>query len=335
VAVRARNTGALAVMENRWWRVDSVLVLRDTGNVRVEGNAESATATAPDTLPPTLPAELARLAPGAEGLERVPASDDARRERSAIVVDEWGPFDWRSPKLWPVDSVRAVPLRLAVFGPSGRWRVVGRRGIARVSAETGRVGDTLTVTPDSVAAGDWEITLEYRGGATVSARGVRWAAGTPVRFSYGRFEPAIQWTSRYFAWSDSTDPRHHPDAFQALLRASPLLARQEPRLDLMWYRPAIRELPQERWALEATGTVTLAPGWYTLRTIGDDAVRVWVDGALAIDDWEPGESRVRHALLAGGRHELRVQSYQVGGWVELRVEIVRGTQHSTGTPGSH
>src|SRR6266704_4911087 len=52
----------------------------------------------------------------------VPTSDFARRDRAAIIVDEWGPYDWQSPKLWPVDSTRAVPLRLAVLGAPGTGR---------------------------------------------------------------------------------------------------------------------------------------------------------------------------------------------------------------------
>jgi len=105
----------------------------------------------------------------------------------------------------------------------------------------------------------------------------------------------------------------------------------------MWYRPPAEfaGLPQAHWSLDATGTVTLAPGTYTLRTISDDAVRVWVDGLLAIDNWVPHESMVDAAPLTGGRHELRVAYYQVDGWTELRVDIVRGVERSTGSPGPH
>ena len=81
--------------------------------------------------------------------------------------------------------------------------------------------------------------------------------------------------------------------------------------------------------------MTLPPGRYTLRTISDDAVRVWVDGKLAIDDWTPHESAVDHAPLTGGPHELRVQYYQVDGWVELRLDMVRGDERSVGTAGPH
>jgi nitrous oxidase accessory protein NosD len=41
-----------------------------------------------------------------------------RRGREFIIVDEWGPYDWQSPKLWPVTRSDESPLRLRVLGPS-------------------------------------------------------------------------------------------------------------------------------------------------------------------------------------------------------------------------
>jgi hypothetical protein len=103
----------------------------------------------------------------------------------------------------------------------------------------------------------------------------------------------------------------------------------------MWYRPAVAGVPLAKWALEATSTVALPAGAYTLRTISDDAVRVWVDGKLVIDDWTPHESAVDAVPLAAGRHDLRVQYYQVDGWTELRLDIVRGRERASGSPGPH
>ena len=85
----------------------------------------------------------------------------------------------------------------------------------------------------------------------------------------------------------------------------------------------------------ATTTFTLDSGTYTLRTISDDGVRVWLDDKLVIDDWTPHESRVDNAPIGPGRHALRVEYYQVDGWTELRVEVVRGRQRSAGSPGPH
>ncbi len=120
----------------------------------------------------------------------------------------------------------------------------------------------------------------------------------------------------------------------SLTRSPPILTAQVPRLDYEGYR-AIPGLPRETFALEATGSVDLAPGEYTLRTISDDGVRVWVDGALVIDDWKPHESALDFAPLNGGHHDIRVQYYQADGWYELRLDIVRGRDRSPGSPGAH
>ena len=335
VGVRARQTDSVTLAWNRWWSVDSAEAIRDAHWSQSSEDA-AARAESSDSGVPRLPAEIAALAPAAPpGDSEAPRSQLTGRDRAAIVVDEWGPYDWRSPKLWPTDSAREVPLRLQVLGPEGQWRVVSRRGVAALSRTAGRVGDTLAVTPARADGADWDVQLEFRGGATVSPRGIRRAAGVPYRFGYGRFEPAQDWTMRFFAWTDSTDPRTRPEAFAALPGGQPLLTRHAPRLDFEWYRPLIEGLPQERFAMEATTAVVLPPGAYTLRAISDDAARVWVDGKLTLDHWTPHESVVDHAPLTGGAHALRVQYYQVDGWVEMRLDIVRGVQRSIGTAGPH
>ena len=310
-------------------RILNTTAVDSTGNRRADAPAERCDAES------LVPADVwSALAPRLPMSSRViPHSPPARMDRSAIVVDEWGPFDWRSPKLWPIDSTRARVLPLRVLGPAGAWRVVKQRGVAAVSAQSGRVGDTLIVTP--AAADDWSVSLEYRGTATVSPLGERRAAGVPYVFSYGRFEPRMDWDVRFYRWPDSTAKRLSLEAFDTLVHGAPLLFRREPRLDYMWYRPAIRELPQARVAVEASATITLPSGEYTMRTISDDAIRVWVDGQLAIDNWTPHESAVDNTRLTGGRHALRVQYAQVDGWLELRVEVLRGKQRSIGSAGPH
>jgi parallel beta-helix repeat protein len=336
VAVRASNTSALAITNNRFVEVDTTVVLKDTSGYSFVGNSVSDSAPWPRRfLRP--PGELVdSVLPMAGGfLPSRPDTALATRPRSAIIVDEWGPYDYRSPRLWPVDSTREIPLRLRALGPRGRWRVAARRGVASLSAESGAIGDTITVTPRPDSTGDWDLTLEYTGAATISPRGVRVGAGSPYTFSYGRFEPSIDWTARFFKWTDSTaDPRKVPDAMRVLTTTTPIRTARVPRLDYMGYR-ALPDLPRENFALEATGSVDLAPGEYTLRTISDDGVRVWVDSALVIDDWTPHESVVDFAALNGGHHDIRVQYYQGDGWYELKVEIVRGRERSTGSPAPH
>jgi len=246
----------------------------------------------------------------------VPSYELSSRDRSAIIVDEWGPYDWQWPKLWPVGrdtSGGDVRYRLVALGPKVHvpWRLRASHGVAALptlngSRGAGLIGDTLLVTPSDPS--DWSVTLTSNG----------------KLFGYEFFEPRINWAAQFSSDSGDLVPPGPP-------------ARGQPRLDFMWYRPpaAYAFLPQSHWSLKATGTVTLEPGTYSLRTISDDAVRVWIDGVLAIDDWTPHESQVDYAPLSAGTHELRVEYRQVDGWVELRVDIVRGSARSPGSPGPH
>jgi hypothetical protein len=314
-----------------------ILRVDRTTGLEEQRNDTLAASGAPCTSVPVVPADYEHLVPELPGVPRqIPRGVAPRRHRSAIIVDEWGPYDYRYPRLWPAgDSTHAIPLRLAVHGPDGTWRLVTRRGLRHVSATVGRIGDTITVTPHPDSARDWRLELEYRGGATVSARGVRTAAGVPVRFTYGLWEPSTDWDLRAWAWSDSTDPRGGDANWERMRAAPTILARTVRRLDFEWYRPTIRELPQARYAFEAGSRVSLPPGEYTLRTLSDDGMRVWVDDQLVIDRWNLHGTEVDYAPLSGGTHEVRVRYFQIDGWAELRLDILRGRQRSPGSPGPH
>jgi parallel beta-helix repeat protein len=336
VGVRASNTSALSVINNRFMAVDSAAAVSDSSGYSFADNTTALDAPWPRRFlrpPLELVDSVLPLAGGFMPL-RLDTSV-AVRPRSAIIVDEWGPYDYRSPKLWPVDSTRGIPFRLRTLGPPGKWRVASRRGVASLSSESGVIGDTIVVSPKADSLGDWGVTLEYIGAVTTSPRGVVLGARMPNEFSYSRFEPPIAWTTRFFTWNDSTsDPRKAPDAMTLLTRGAPILTAQLPRLDYEGYR-ALPNLPRENFALEATGSVDLAPGEYTLRTLSDDGVRVWVDGTLVIDDWKPHETALDFTPITGGHHDLRVQYYQGDGWYELKLEIVRGHERSPGSPGAH
>lgn len=334
VAVRISDTYGSRIAGNRIARVDTAFVLKDSSSVEIQGNDTHASLERMAGLWPRQDHD-SLAPPPIRGAWSAFGDSLARRDRSAMIVTEWGPYDWQSPLLWPVDSSRRTPLPLRVLGPVGSWRMVGRRGIANVSKERGVVGDTIVVTP-TPGADDWRLTLEYSGSREiVSPRGMRTPAGHLYQFWYERLSPRTNWHVRFYAWSDSTDPRRSPGAFRAITAQTPLVALTAPRLDYLWYSPTITSVPQSKFAIVATSKVSLAPGRYTLRAISDDAVRVWIDDRLAIDDWTPHESAVDTATLRGGTHDLRVEYYQVDGWTELRVDFVRGIQRPGGSPGPH
>jgi nitrous oxidase accessory protein NosD len=334
------------VSQNRFQGLEAAFDVRATTGIRLEGNQyENVVArTAPDSLDVSEATDgrietadfLDVPRPLPDGMDAM-LPDGAIRGREAIIVDEWGPYDWKSPKLWPVGPPTAAqplpyspapgPLpvdrlsRLRVLGSPGDWRVVAARG-ATISPPSGRVGDTVTVTPNDGANVDWHVTLEYRGEAVTSPRGARTAAGQPYRFEYRRFVPAIDWDLKWFEWTDATHPVEQPDAFRKLLEGKPVIARRAQELHYLTGRSVEEGLPRDRVALRADGVATLPAGDYTLEVISDDGVRVWMDGTLVLDAWAPHGSRVDTTTITGGTRRFRVDYYEIGGFAELRFRVV-------------
>jgi hypothetical protein len=249
--------------------------------------------------------------------------EDWQRGRSRIIVDEWGPYDWKSPKLWPAGRSDERPLKLRVLGPQGEWKLARVRG-ATVSPNAGPVSREIVVTPTTTSPVDFTVTLEYRGGELVSPRGARTPAGKPYRFSYSRFFAPIDWTIEFFEYGADTDPVKQPAAFAKLVAGTPLKTATANRLDYVSGRSLEDGVPRDRFALAAEGSTRLPPGDYTLQVISDDGVRVWMDGAMILDEWTPHESKVsRVAIAGGGERRFKVEYYDVTGFAELRFDIQR------------
>jgi parallel beta-helix repeat protein len=251
---------------------------------------------------------------------------DARQGRSTIIVDEWGPYDYKSPKLWPVGKPSDRPLKLRVLGPEGKWTLKSIRGgvtdsKAGVITPWPQPATEISVTPTG-AGTDLEVTLEYVGGEVVSPRGQRTSAGMPYIFTYRQFEPAANWTLKAWTFDEASDPIDKPDAFLARLKSAPAKTLKPARIDFQSGGVFIDGLPRDRVALEAEGNVSLS-GAVTMDVISDDGIRVWIDGKLAIDRWSVHESELDHAPLAAGRHHIKIEYFEQTGWEELQVRFRR------------
>ena len=312
LAMRVENTQRFRADGNSFIKVDSLLrVSGDTAGWSMVQRPGEATAV-------PIPARyvVAKLPGGRDAL--IPAG--GRRGRATIIVDEWGPYDYLSPKLWPVGRSDATPQKLRVLGPAGSWRVVTKDGVATLSAEAGRVGDTLIVTPAAGREGDYRVELEYRGAAVTSPFGGRTAAGVPVRFAWVRYLLPVKWAVT-FALTDSTG--NAPATTSPAPLQGVIAQRDTTRLDFTWYGPP-KGIPSKWLLTRAEASTTLTPGRYRIRTIADDAVRIYLDGKLLLDDWVPGESHVKEAeFTATGTHQLVVLHWQKDGWYELRVDVER------------
>ncbi|MDQ3171295.1 MAG: right-handed parallel beta-helix repeat-containing protein [Acidobacteriota bacterium] len=374
---RSRN---FDISYNRFSGNDVALEVDDTVDLALRGNSFDKVASrlittgATDRLAFSIPGVsvlrdpsplLPIPAPLDEGIDAM-IPDGARRGREHIIVDEWGPYDFLSPKIWLAPPAAGVtsrdqsansgqvsskpvpinwiseerrfplggqgayrgeahgPLALRVLGPEGAWNVARVTG-GTLSTQSGRVPGDVTFTPQAGAA-EWRVDLEYTGAAIVTPRGRRIAAGQPSTFSFARFDPAIEWHARWYAWPESADPIAAPAAFRQVLDGAPLVEERVRRLDFINGRALREGLPADRVALVAEGRLTLPSGpdgAYELVAISDDGVRVWVDGNLVVDRWNVHESVVDRAPIAGGAHTLRVEYFEATGWAELRLDFVR------------
>jgi nitrous oxidase accessory protein NosD len=317
-AFKFRDTRDAIVSKNTYEKVETIAALLGlTPNIAFD--APSAAVDRPRT--PWFEAPVA-LNGGMDPM----ITAGARRGREFIIVDEWGPYDFRSPKLWPAGRSDAVPLKLRVLGPEGSWRLVGAEGAA-VEPRSGRVPGEIVVTPGAgLRTGpiDFDIDLEYSGGEVVSPRGRRVKPGDAYRFGYRRFFAPIAWTARFYTFDQAAHPLKSPDAFRRVVAGEPAKTLQVDRLDYISGRAIVDGLPRDRVALVAEGEVTLpAQSGYELLVISDDGVRVWLDDALVLDRWTEHESIVDRVPLAAGRRRLKVEYFELTGFAELRVEILK------------
>ena len=209
-----------------------------------------------------------------------------------IIVDEWGPYDWKSPKLWPAGRSDETPLTLRVLGPPGR--VDGDERARRDGVADSRASCCARsiVTPATTRRSISRVTLDYRGGEVdLSPRRAQRRRDSPTRSATRRFFAPIDWTINFFEYGDGTDPVKQPAAFAKLTAGAPLKTLSANRLDYISGRALEDGVPRDRVALVAQGKTTLPPGTYMLQVISDDGVRVWMDDAVIIDEWTPHESQ--------------------------------------------
>lgn len=244
----------------------------------------------------------------------------ARRGRSTIIVDEWGPYDYLSPKLWPAGRLSDEPIVLRVLGLAGAWKIASLRG-ARAAMNSGRVPGELSLTPSEPAI-DLSVELEYVGQAIVTPRGEAIPAGRPYRFSYSIFEPAIAWRVDFWPFDADSDPLTQPAGFAAKLKTPPARTVALTRLAYANAR-SFGEGYTARFGAVATGNVTLPSGSYELVLTSDDGVRLWIDGKLVIEDWSIHGPKDDRVPISGGARALRIEYFQNTGAAALQVRIER------------
>jgi hypothetical protein len=106
------------------------------------------------------------------------------------------------------------------------------------------------------------------------------------------------------------------------MSGDPALVRNDSRIDFNWGRGAPdARLPVDDFAARWSRTMAFDQGRYRFHALVDDGIRLYVDGALLIDEWRDGQARQlsREINLSAGNHTLRVNYYENGGDSQVRV----------------
>lgn len=111
------------------------------------------------------------------------------------------------------------------------------------------------------------------------------------------------------------------------LSGDPKLIRTDANIDFDWEDNAPDPvLPSDNFSVRWTGDIVVPNDGksYKLSVTGDDGVRLWIDGNLAIDHWEPQDSVTNDAavvLPAGSQHSIRLEYFELTGGAKCRLRI--------------
>jgi hypothetical protein len=245
------------------------------------------------------------------------------RGRRWILVDEWGPYDFQSPRLWPRKVPGAIEsegrIRFELLGPPGRWRVKSSTPGLILSESSGSVPGELMIQAPPSLSGLIKVELEYIGSPTVSGRGQRQKAGTPITFGWREMRMPIQWTTRYWNYDSARqDPRTQIEEWKKVVAGPPALTESGRELKKSWPGSPGAGVNADHFTTISEGVFEAQPGRYLLDLTSDDGVRAYLDGRLIHDDWTyhaPKTERI--PLTLSGRHTLRIEHFELDGYSAL------------------
>ncbi len=252
----------------------------------------------------------------------------ALRGRAYILVDEWGPYDFQRPILWPrkkpgtSDSTDTGDERFEILGPKGKWHVTSIEG-GSLSSTNGDVPGFVSFKRAATSGGKVKIVLAYNGARTVDYRGIAAPAGATVPFQYSEFSLPIHWDIKLFKYDKATqEPRTQTEAFRNLIdHTTPVASIKASELNLAPGRiPA--SVGNDYFATVADGEFEIEPGDYLIDSTLDDGGRVWLDGKLLVDEWKyEGPTLYTREVHLAGKHHLHVEHFQIDGYWMLKVSI--------------
>jgi len=251
--------------------------------------------------------------------------------RKNILITEWGPYDFRSPIIWntnPTDS--SGIMQFVIKGPAGKWHIESYQGIDSLSAKSGTLPAIITSKKGKGERTDINIRLEYAGDEVITPMGQTIAKGKLYFFSFIKFFQPVDWTVNWFKLDTSAyNPLTTGELFAPNVRMIPVRTEKVENLRYAWWGGIKTDTGRiSQFITTAEGSGEFQQGDYEFGMTWDDAVRLYVDNKLVIEEWKPSNYKFDESphktiklTLDQGVHHLRVEHIELGGFAAMALQI--------------
>ena len=249
--------------------------------------------------------------------------------RKNIMMTDWGPYDFRYPIIWntnPTDTTSNM--QFDVLGPKGRWKIISAKGVEIDRMGVDSFPNKFSATKLPSKKTDIEIVAEYSGPAFVDQFGNKIPANQPYHFVFRKYFQPIDFTVRWFAFDSLNNPikAGTTESFQT---QSPFKSENVNKLDYAWWGGLKWEDRQVTQFLTiAEGKADMDEGAYEMSVSWDDAIKVYIDNKLVIDEWNPSSYKFDESPnkkvqinLSMGTHTFRVEHVELGGFATLSLKL--------------
>ena len=248
-------------------------------------------------------------------------SADQLQGRQYILMDEWGPCDFRSPSIW-LRNIKGNEYTFLLLGPSqGNYKISGGEGWSKLNRVSGAFPATLIATKKEGA--EWlTLELEFIGEAFTDRFGNFNKKGKLFPFTFKRFEKKLNWQVRFYNYDTTTDPITHYEAFKNLENSPAVKTETKSELFFAWWGSPGEKISEDKFATFSKTDFEIEKGKYKISLTSDDGVKLFLDGKLLIDHWdihEPATDIIEVQL--GGVHKIEIEHFDGGGFGTLDFRI--------------
>jgi len=219
-------------------------------------------------------------------------------------------------------------MQFDVLGPKGKWELISVKGVEIDKMITDTFPNKFSARKIPSSRTDIEIIAEYLGPAFTDQFGNAISANTPNRFAFKKFFQPIDFAVKFYSF-DSTNNPIKTNSIGELQKQEPFKIEQVNKLDYAWWGGI--ESNGRRYTQFLTiaeGTADMEAGDYDFGVTWDDAVRVYIDGQLMIDEWNPSKynfdespHKTVRLTVSKGLHKFRVEHIELGGFATLSLKL--------------